>query len=208
MAYRDLKATDLTRSRQKRLTDALSKLLTSKRDRLLVKVTGWPRIEFFKQLFPDAKFIHVVRDGRAVANSMLNVDFWRGWEGPANWGWGELGPELEREWKAQDESFVALAGIQWKMLMRSIRNAANTISPEDFLEIRYETLCSEPVSVLKRAIEFSALGWCKRFERAVSTIPLHNANDKWKEQLTAEQQQVLNQVIGNDNVGITAGSEG
>jgi glycosyltransferase involved in cell wall biosynthesis len=29
------------------------------------------------KIFPDALFIHIIRDGRAVTNSLLNVDFWR-----------------------------------------------------------------------------------------------------------------------------------
>jgi len=31
------------------------------------KYTGWSRIAFFKEIFPEARFVHVIRDGRAVA---------------------------------------------------------------------------------------------------------------------------------------------
>ena len=37
------------------------------------KLTGPSRIHFLKSIFPDAKFVHIIRDGRAVVHSMLNT---------------------------------------------------------------------------------------------------------------------------------------
>lgn len=45
--------------------------------RLLAKITGLLRIGFIRSVFPEASFIHIVRDGRAVVDSLLNVDFWK-----------------------------------------------------------------------------------------------------------------------------------
>jgi len=45
-----------------------------------------PRIGFLQAIFPDAKFIHIVRDGCAVANSRMNAPFWKGWQGLNTWG--------------------------------------------------------------------------------------------------------------------------
>lgn len=109
---RDLLHGDVTVAAKQRLQSVLAKTLTPKRDRLLVKVTGWPRIGFLREVFEDAKFVHIMRDGRSVSNSMLNVPWWWGWRGPQNWRWGELTPAEEQEWEAQGKSFVALAGIQ------------------------------------------------------------------------------------------------
>ena len=69
------------------IVNVFSRTLTKKRNRLLLKITGWPRVKFLKGIFPDAKFIHVYRDGRAVTASNLRVGFWNGWEGPGKWRW-------------------------------------------------------------------------------------------------------------------------
>src|SRR3712207_7426845 len=61
--------------------------------------TLFPYTTLFRSLseiFKDAKFIHLMRDGRAVANSLLHVYFWSGWKGPGNWGWGQLSPAQQR----------------------------------------------------------------------------------------------------------------
>ena len=64
----------------------MSKLLAEYRNRLLLKITRWPMIGFLLEIFEEAKFVHMMRDGRAVTNSMLNVGFGRGRGGPKNWG--------------------------------------------------------------------------------------------------------------------------
>src|SRR5687768_5472099 len=66
---RDLLSTDVTMAARTRVRRNFADVLTAKRDRLLVKLTGWPRIGYLNEIFPDAIFIHLVRDGRDVANS-------------------------------------------------------------------------------------------------------------------------------------------
>lgn len=63
---RDLTEDDLTHLAQKKMHKHWSYILTTRRYKLILKITGWPRIGFLKKAFPDAKFIHLVRDGRAV----------------------------------------------------------------------------------------------------------------------------------------------
>jgi len=45
------------------------------------KFTGWPRAGFIRVAFPDARFIHAIRDGRAGVASDLQVSWWRGYLG-------------------------------------------------------------------------------------------------------------------------------
>jgi hypothetical protein len=97
--WRDLFKEDVSSRTKKTVRNVMSRTLTSQRHRLLAKVTGWPRMGFLKEIFPDAKFIHVYRDGRAVANSFLTVNWWSGWRGPSNWRWGELTPEQKERWE-------------------------------------------------------------------------------------------------------------
>jgi hypothetical protein len=192
---RDLLASDVTESNRRRLLETMQGLSTDRRRRLLYKITGWPRIGFLHELFPDALFIHVYRDGRAVANSLLAVDFWRGWHGPAQWRWGELTPSDRVEWERHGESFVALAGIQWKVLMDATAAAAARIPAGQFMGIRYEDFVADPVAKFKEVAKFCELDWSKRFERAISSYTLETANDKWREDLTAEQQAILQAVL-------------
>jgi omega-hydroxy-beta-dihydromenaquinone-9 sulfotransferase len=195
--YRDLLAADVTDKARSHLPRTMAKILTEKRNRLLLKITGWPRIGFLSEIFEDARYIHVMRDGRAVANSMLNVYFWQGWKGPQNWGWGELSPAQEDEWNEHDQSFVALAAIQWKILMDAMEKAKKTVSSEKFLEIRYEDLCADPLGQFQKVTQFCELEWTDGFERRLGKYQPRNSNYKFKYDLTPKQQRDLEEVLGN-----------
>jgi omega-hydroxy-beta-dihydromenaquinone-9 sulfotransferase len=192
---RDLTQHDVSHKVKKITQLIAAETLTSKRHRLLAKVTGWPRIDYFSNIFEDARFIHVVRDGRAVVNSMLNVPWWWGWQGPQNWRWGELTADQYEEWTRHDRSFVALAAIEWNILMNAVDIAKQTIDPANFLEIRYEDLCVDPVGIFRDVAQFCELPFPPKFEKAVKKYKLRNSNNKWQTELNEVQQQVLNQVL-------------
>jgi hypothetical protein len=195
--YRDLVAGDVTERSKEKVQDAMSKIPTHKRHRLLIKITGWPRIGFLSEIFKDAKFIHLMRDGRAVANSLLHVYFWSGWKGPRNWGWGELSAAQEEEWSRYDQSFVVLAAIHWKILMDAMEDAKTLIGSDRFLEFKYEQFCSDPYNTLRKLTEFCELDWTEDFERRLRTFPVKNTNNKFQRDLTTKQQSDLEAVLGD-----------
>lgn len=194
---RDLLAEDVTNKTKAEIQNVLSKILTNKRSRLLVKITGWPRIGFLHEIFNNAKFIHVLRDGRAVVNSIINVDWWWGWRGPQNWRLGELTPPHQEEWERYNKSFMALAAIYWKILMDALEKAKASIDSDDFLEVKYEDLCSNPPGVFKEVIEFCELGWSQEFEDSIKKYTLRNTNYKWKKELTTDQQSIVEDILGD-----------
>jgi hypothetical protein len=192
---RDLGAEDVTNQKRQAIQKALSNLLTARRKRLLVKITGWPRMGFLKEIFADAKFIHVVRDGRAVVNSILEVDWWEGWRGPQNIRGGSLLPSQLEQWEQYNQSFVALAAIEFNSLMDAMQRAKLNIKPKNFLEIRYEDLCENPVDVFRQAIDFCELEWLPEFEQSIQGFNLRNTNYKWQKDLTLHQQEILENLL-------------
>jgi hypothetical protein len=188
---RDLCKEDVTNKAKVVVREVMGKMLSSKRDRLLIKITGWPRISFLKEIFPDAKFIHVYRDGRAVASSWLQVWWWAGWKGPENWRRGKLTPEQEQKWQQSGKSFVVLAAMEWEILMAAYDKAKREVPTNDFMEIRYEDLCQNPKQFFRTAMEFGNLEWSTRIEATLNRIPLESANDKWRRDLNEAQQRML-----------------
>jgi hypothetical protein len=195
---RDLTNEDLTKSKKNKVKKVMAEMLTSKRNHLLIKITGWPRITFLRGIFGDAKIIYILRDGRAVANSLINVDWWWGWQGPQNWRWGELSASQKDEWEKHDKSFLALAAIEWKILMDAWEKAKEITDHKDILEIKYENFCSDPVDVLKSAIEFCYLEWSDKFKRSINNKikNLKSTNFKWQQDLSEKQRSILDEVIG------------
>jgi omega-hydroxy-beta-dihydromenaquinone-9 sulfotransferase len=176
------------------------RMLTPKRNRLLVKLTGWSRIGFLNEIFEDAKFIHIVRDGRAVASSLLHVHFWRGWYGPQGWRAGLLSPEDQASWESYDRSFTALAGLEWRIQMRAIEAARRALDPTRFLEVKYETFCEQPLETFRRVLRFAELPDSADFERHVSAAPIRSTSNRWRNDLSAGQQDLLDDLLREDLV--------
>lgn len=192
---RDLTAADLTRRAADGIRATLPAVTEAPRDTLVVKLTGWPRLGFLAELFPEARFIHLVRDGRAVANSLLQVSWWHGWHGPENWRFGQL-PEKYREvWDAHARSFVALAAIEWELIMDAVESSRDVIPEDQFLDVRYEDLCAGPEAELGRIVGFLDLDWSAQLVRALGRDPLRSRNDKWRTDLGAEAAAIATSVL-------------
>lgn len=194
-ACRDLLAAHVQNDVRAGVRRALGRLPTKRRYQLVAKVTGWPRVGFLHEIFPNAKFIHVLRDGRPVAASFLKVEWWRGWRGPSGWLFGDLTPEQTAEWQRHDRSFVALAGIQWKILMDAMDAARQSVPSSCMMDIKYEDLCRDPVSHFRRVVEFAELDWVPEFERTIRAASLRSENDKWRRDFTSDQQAILESVL-------------
>jgi omega-hydroxy-beta-dihydromenaquinone-9 sulfotransferase len=192
---RDLVDSDVSERTRRTLPKAVSQLLTLKRHRLLIKITGFPRISFLHGIFPDAKFVHVIRDGRAVANSRMNVPFWTGWQGTTKWSAGPLPEHYAQEWQKHKCSFVALAGIEWKLHMDQFERVKRDYPHIDICEVRYESFCEDPARELKRIADYCELCWPAEYEAAIRKRYVSSENEKWKKDLTEEQQESLGEVL-------------
>jgi hypothetical protein len=119
-------------------------------------------------VFPDARFIHVVRDGRAVANSLLQTSWWTGHQGASNWDFGPLPEPYAKEWEASGQSYVLLAGLSWKLLLDAFEAARAAIPCSQWLEVRYEDVLADPRGQIAAMLEFLGLPWTSNFEAGFS----------------------------------------
>lgn len=186
---RELAVADVTPATRERYRRAVLKHLhwQGKR-RFLQKHTGFPRTHYLREIFPDARFVHVLRDGRAVANSMLHVAWWDGTM--KSWWWGPMPPEYEEEYRASGEEPIVLAAIVWKRLVDLIGPAMAELPPEQSLTVRYDALVRDTASEMARLAEFCGLEPSDRFERRVRRFAVADADDKWK-RLPRDQRELL-----------------
>lgn len=192
---RDLRADDVTPFVRRRLVESLEQALPPARDRLFAKITGWGRIGYLDEIFPRARFVHLVRDGRDVANSLLRVWFWQGWRGPQNWRFGPLSTEDRRLWEEHDRSFVVLAGLAWKILVGSVEAARPTLSNDRFLEVRYEDFLESPMEEIRRIVDFADVGWHRELERALDQADVRDPSGRHRRDLTEDQAERLTSVL-------------
>lgn len=134
------------------------------------------RMGWLNAVFPDALFVHILRDWRAVVNSTLvrrskRMHRSRKWYGMRIPGWRQMG----------DVPWPLAAGRQYRVTTQAIEAQGPALGSR-FLSIRYGQLCAEPVATLRRIADHCGLSWTSRFEQAVPR-DLKSANYKWREKL-------------------------
>ncbi len=90
-------------------------------------------IPVLHKLFPEARFIHIVRDGRDLYLS-----------------WKKLNPLMK---------FVSLSAIEWKYKVNKIRDDLSRIPSEKWIEIKYENLVKNPKNIVKGICDFLEINY-------------------------------------------------
>jgi Sulfotransferase family len=196
--FRDLTADDCTPWLRNRLRSFYEQRMASQQREFFVQhLTGWPRSGFIRAAFPEARFIHVVRDGRAVANSWLQMGWWRGYQGPWAWHLGPLPPDEAAEWDASGRSFAVLAALGWRMLIEAFERARADVPAEQWLQVRYEDVVAEPRRHLEAILEFLGLPWTEEFEAEFAPYPFEAARvQSFRRDLDQETLAKMEHAIG------------
>ena len=170
-------ADDITRERVRR--EVLKILQWQGKTRFAAKFTGPARIGFLNSLFPDAYFVHVIRDGRAVVNSLLNVGFWKqkgGFSSPF-WHNGLTTRDL-KEWAAADHDAAVLAALQWRKIITVAQTESRRLAPERYLEVRYEDFVAAPAAIIRTVEEFAKLRAPQGRASFETDLRVENMNNK------------------------------
>jgi hypothetical protein len=85
------------------------------------------------KLFPEARFVHLLRDGRDVASALLAADW---------------GPRRLSE-----------GALHWQAVVEPGWNAGRALGPARYLEVKYEDLVADPAPVLHRVCAFADIAF-------------------------------------------------
>ena len=207
--FRDLVADDVTpwlTSRVKGFFE--SRAEAQDKSIFLHKFTGWPRAGFFQKIFPNARFINVIRDGRAVANSFLQMPWWGGYRGLSDWGWGPLPEVYEKKWEASGQSFVLLAGLEWNLLMDAFEAAKAAIPSQQWMDVRYEDFVAEPKKQTEEMLRFAGADWSSTFDEEFARFTFSTSRrDAFRKDLDPGQVQMLTDALSEhlERYGYSAG---
>jgi len=145
-------------------------------------------LEWIESVFKNAKYIHMIRDGRDVVSSYLKMG----------------------QYKTVEE-----ASERWKKSIRLARKFGKNKSKNEYIEIRYEKLVSNPSNEIKKICEFLNVDFHKDMLEHqkiaseledVKQIP-HYSNvknpintdsiGKWKRNLSDEQRIKVEELLND-----------
>lgn len=114
------------------------------------------KLPVLKRIFPDARFIHIYRDGRDVLLSVRSLVRWTGWDTNA--------ARVARDWE--------------QTLARARRWGER--HPDRYLEVQYEQLIGDPGPVVKEVAEFAGLGFDPAMLESTGEADLNPALATWE----------------------------
>jgi hypothetical protein len=136
-------------------------------------VTVHQHYERLLRLWPGARFIYLLRDGRDVARSHVEM----GWNGNV-WAGAQAWSEAERSW----------------------RELAAQLTPDRRLEVRFEALVAEPRRELQRICDFVGVDWhtgMLRYPEYTTYGPVDpGMAGRWRGKLSRREQSWLMSEIG------------
>jgi hypothetical protein len=98
-------------------------------------------LPLLERLFPDALYVHIVRDGRDAASSFLAMP-----AGIVTEGW------------AHPRSTAGFA-CQWRTEVAAARRLARRLGRDRYRELRYEALAADPEGALRELCTFAGLDY-------------------------------------------------
>lgn len=200
----------VTRELYKTVFPAIMSLIPKKRPRRLLEksIGNCFRLSYVNEVFPDAKIIYTVRDGRNNVNSLIN-----GWMNPNRFFNYKLPLELKMEGYPYDRwNFVLPPGWE-EYVSRPLEEvcAFQWVSCHEFLleetqlpkyegrvyQVKLEDLSTHPGRYLRELTEFIEVTFDSYFVELSREMPVVNSpdqvvdQDKWKNQNREKVERIL-----------------
>jgi hypothetical protein len=134
------------------------------------------RIRWLAEGMPEARFIHLVRDGRAAAASILRICRAKG----KHWSIKRAWPEL----KGMD--YASYSGALWSRLAVAGDESIAALPAERALTVRYEQFVREPHATFRRAAALAGVDWGAEGDALVPEIRNHNG--AWDDQFSDDDR--------------------
>lgn len=191
---REITSEDIPPETARKVRDFHARVLRFQgRRRLAVKHTGFPRFRFWRTIFPDARFIHVLRDGRAVALSMMRVPWW---DGTMNsWWWGPMSDQYMLEYENSGRRPAVLAAIVWKSLLDIYEEEMNACSECPVTVVRFDAFTAEPTLEMHKVAVSCGLPHSRTFQKAIRKFPIRNADSTWHKEMDRGDLEHVERVL-------------
>lgn len=160
------------------------------------------RMRYLNKLFPDAYFINIVRDGRAVCHSLLKfrrtateffgADHRHATSGVKVPGW----PRIETVWNSDP---VRSVGLLWCAVMDAIERDRAHLPPERYRQVIFEDFVAHPMEHIRSLAAWCDLPWTAEIERLYQEegrrVNMGGRNDQWKTYFTPDDLELLMPII-------------
>ncbi len=148
------------------------------------------KIAALHHLWPEARFVHLIRDGRDVCLSIMN---WK------------KGARIVGRYNTWSKDSVSTIALWWKHKVSLGREAGSQLGPELYHEIRYEDLMADPEGECQALCRFLAVPFSdsmvqtktQRRSSKRAWLPITPGLRDWRSQMSAEDVERFEAAAGD-----------
>jgi hypothetical protein len=147
------------------------------------------RVRYLDSIFPDALFLHVIRDPRAVVASLLAVSWWP--DLPLWWS----DHRTPRALAADGSKPEAVAAEHWVRCVEQLLADKERLPDSRYLEVRYEQFTRSAEAALGDVCAFVGLTRAPRLAEALRRRTVRSQNEKYKTQLGHDELEIVHRIV-------------
>ncbi len=184
------------------------------------------RVPFVYEIFPEAKFIFIVRDGRDAIASAMNC-----WLNPSNTGtktkkiplkdmpfylWDSFKEKIAKwmfekkeyqiwgpRFNGIDEigdrfSLEEICSMQWKLSVEKAKHALAAIPDEQVYKLHYEQLVTDPENTIISLLKYLGIKLSANDVREIVKDVHPHSIGKWRKQLSPEAIEIIVSIIQDE----------
>jgi hypothetical protein len=151
------------------------------------------RIKWINKMFPDAKYIIIWRDSKAVVSSIFQkMQKYHEYEINHTYEHGYKGYVTVKEKFGKNVSDLEACINYYNYLKKTLTKDIKIIDNR-MIETSYEKFIDAPKKELKRLYDFTGLKWYDELEEKIPNKLEINNNEKWRELSKKEQELLTNE---------------
>ena len=180
---------------RRRIRSAISRIVSWQgKQRFSMKITGPGRIGYLQSVFPDARFVNVVRDPVATVRSLLAVPFWRDLGMHQLWWTGAYSEEEIARFETLKSDPVAATAFQVAKVMKTTLAEAERCGA-NLLTVHYEDFVNDPGKAVQEICAFLDLSVSANLQEKLRNTAVHDRNRR-KQKPDAVSEQAILAIMG------------
>jgi hypothetical protein len=151
------------------------------------------RLDFIREMFPDARFIHLYRSGLEVARSIGGMSGQGGWFGEESYKWDRLVEyALDRD---DTKGLPALCTthfdrglLEWRLSTEAAVDFLRDLPDEAFYELNYDQLIDHPAQTVSGVLDFIGVDGDPNVTEFASTTIARRSTRLGQERLSEKER--------------------
>ncbi len=145
------------------------------KQRFAMKLTGPGRIGYLQSIFPDARFVNLVREPVATVRSFLAVPFWKELGMHQLWWTGAYSEAELQQFETIRQNPAEATAFQLAKVLKTTREEAERCGA-NMLTVPYERFLEDPQQSVEEICAFLDLSFSTSLQQKLAQTAVHDRN--------------------------------